>query len=140
MTVEFDYHPIIEERVYEVLRKAGWYEGRRIDISDFNEEMKRRGFLLSQAQLDFLSEFCGIGFYCESEDFYISKPNGILRDSKVLRDNNGNPVLYDIVQSNGMPINLNYKGLLCIMGFEYPWGRTPMECMNSAVNDVYGWR
>lgn len=136
MTVEFDYHPIIEERVYEVLRGAGWYDGRRVDVSAFNEEMKRRGFLLSQAQLDFLSEFSGIGFYCKSEHHYIYSLEEILDNCEVLPDENGNPCIMDIGDSMGMPGALEYNGLI---GLDRPWGRTPMECINSIVKNVYGW-
>lgn len=61
-TVEFDFHPVISGRTYEMLRFFGWYEGRRVDTTDFEREMRRRGIELTQKQLDFLSEFSGLYF------------------------------------------------------------------------------
>lgn len=61
-TVEFDFHPEIKQRTYDMLRYFGWYEGRHIDTTDFEREMRRRGIELTQKQLDFLAEFSGLYF------------------------------------------------------------------------------
>ena len=62
LTVEYDFHPVITERTYEMLRHFGWYEGRRIDTTDFERELKKYGITLSQIQLDAISEFSGLEF------------------------------------------------------------------------------
>ncbi len=61
-TVEFDFHPVIAQRTYEMLSFFGWYEGRQVNTSDFECEMRRRGIYLTQKQLDFISEFSGLSF------------------------------------------------------------------------------
>lgn len=62
LTVEYDFHPVITERTYEMLRHFGWYEGRRVDTTDFERELKNHGIILSQIQLDAISEFSGLEF------------------------------------------------------------------------------
>lgn len=62
LTVEYDFHPVITERTYEMLRHFGWYEGRRVDTTDFVRELKNHGIILSQIQLDAISEFSGLEF------------------------------------------------------------------------------
>lgn len=68
-TVEFDYHPVIAERTYEMLRCFGWYEGRRVDTTDFEYEMRQRSIELTEKQLAFLSEFSGLSF--NFDDYYL---------------------------------------------------------------------
>ena len=73
LTVEYDYHPIIEDITYSRLRDAGWYEGRRIDISNLVEECAADGVILSQKQIEFIQEFggiCGVGV--NNREFVIS--------------------------------------------------------------------
>lgn len=62
LTVEYDFHPEITEKTYEMLRHFGWYEGRRVDTTDFERELKKHGITLSQIQLDAISEFSGLTF------------------------------------------------------------------------------
>lgn len=62
LAVEYDYHPIITEKTYEMLRYFGRYEGRRIDTTDLECELKKYGIMLSQIQLNAISEFGGLTF------------------------------------------------------------------------------
>lgn len=61
-TVEFDFHPKIKQRTYDMLKFFGWFEGRRVDTANFECEIKHRGIELTQKQLDFLAEFSGLSF------------------------------------------------------------------------------
>lgn len=60
LTVEYDYNPVIPEKTYEMLRHFGWYEGRRIDTFELEQELKKHSITLSQTQLDVIREFSGI--------------------------------------------------------------------------------
>lgn len=62
MTVEYDFHPVISEKTFEMLHHFGWYEGRRVDTSEFEQELKKRNITLSQIQLDAIREFSGLSF------------------------------------------------------------------------------
>ncbi|HWT73915.1 MAG TPA: SUKH-3 domain-containing protein [Mobilitalea sp.] len=44
-------------KVYEILKEAGWYEGRRIDTSFIEKHYNKYGFELFPAVLHFLEEF-----------------------------------------------------------------------------------
>lgn len=57
---EYDYHIPISENTYQKLREAGWYEGRRVDISHIIEDCEKNYIMLTQPQKDFLTEFSGI--------------------------------------------------------------------------------
>lgn len=136
-TVEYDFHPVINDRVFEVLRKAGWSEGRRVDVSSFSSETKSRGVALSQAQLDFLSEFSGIGFSCGTEFCKFYSLSEILSDCDVVLDDYGNYSLM-VVKNMGPPYYIDCDGILS--GIEVlPLGRTAMECVNHLVKNTFGW-
>lgn len=62
ITAEFDFHPIITDKTYEMMRHFGWYEGRRVDTSEFERELKKHDITLSNIQLDAISEFSGLEF------------------------------------------------------------------------------
>lgn len=62
LTIEYDFHPVIPEKTFEMLRHFGWCEGRRVDTTDFERELKKHGIVLSQIQLDAISEFSGLQF------------------------------------------------------------------------------
>lgn len=62
MSVEYDFHPVISEKTYEMMRHFGWYEGRRVDTSELERELKKHDITLSQIQLDAISEFSGLEF------------------------------------------------------------------------------
>ncbi len=62
MSVEYDFHPVISEKTYEMMRHFGWYEERRVDTSELERELKKHDITLSQIQLDAISEFSGLEF------------------------------------------------------------------------------
>ena len=49
---------IIDFKIYDILRKAGWYEGRKIDSHDYMEWLKKIGHTeILQKAVDFYEEF-----------------------------------------------------------------------------------
>lgn len=59
------------------LRKAGWYEGRKIDLSKFEEEYAKLGCELFPAARNFLEEYGNLHFYDKYEDFDLRRGYGI---------------------------------------------------------------
>lgn len=57
---EYDFHPIISDDVYNVLKQAGWYEGRQIDIDPLLEECMEDDVFPTDIQIAFVEEFGGI--------------------------------------------------------------------------------
>ncbi len=60
--VEYDFHPVINERTYFLLKKSGWYQGRRVDIDNGLEKLALQNIELTEAQKAFLREFGGLSF------------------------------------------------------------------------------
>ena len=60
LTVEFDYHAPIMPQTLELLKDAGWFKGRKVDISDLLNKYKSEGIIFSDAQINFMQEFGGI--------------------------------------------------------------------------------
>lgn len=148
-TVEFDFHPEIAERTYEMLRFFGWYEGRHIDTTDFNKEMLKRGIELTQKQLDFLAEFSGLSF--DFKDFYYNWEFYSL--DEILRDNSPEHrtgfkktvvIGGEVVAENALvcgdapdtpdPIYIDSEGRLLSSGLHY--GRNTIESINHLANNV----
>lgn len=72
LTVEFDYHVPIMPQTLSILKEAGWFEGRKIDISGLINKYKKEEIELSEPQISFMEEFCGIkGKNANHEDFEI---------------------------------------------------------------------
>ena len=72
LTVEFDYHVPIMPQTLSILKEAGWFEGRKTDISRLISKYQKEGITLSKAQIDFLQEFGGIkGKDSNSEEFEV---------------------------------------------------------------------
>ncbi len=44
----------------EILAKAGWYEHRHVDTSDFEKALATSGYPVLRAQVEFLQEFGGL--------------------------------------------------------------------------------
>ena len=61
MEKEYDYHPEITDDVMNLLRGAGWYEGRRINIDALLEECMEDDVFPSDIQIAFIQEFGGLG-------------------------------------------------------------------------------
>ena len=60
LNVKCDYHKPISEKTYHMLKEAGWYEGRCIDISELVSECENDGIFLSEMQKKIIMEFGGI--------------------------------------------------------------------------------
>ena len=125
-----------------MLHHVGWYEGRCVDIAEFDAEMKRRGIELTKAQLDFLSEFSDLQFIFDDDSWQFFSLKSILknyhplfigktlRNVKVVGEN-----IFECGCTIGSGIYLCGNGLLAT-GAEYLLGRTTMECVNSLCNAV----
>ena len=86
VNVKYDQHPSISEKTYEMLRHFGWYEGRCVDTTELEKELKNHGIILSQIQLDAIREFSGLVFsFSSGNDFHeFFSTNDMIRK---LRDN-----------------------------------------------------
>lgn len=148
-TVEFDFHPVIAERTYEMLRFFGWYEGRRVDTTDFEREMRRRGIELTQKQLDFLSEFSGLNFSFKDiyYDWWFYTLDEVLQDnSRQLRTGYEETVTRygEIVAFKSLvcgdsvdcmvPISVDSEGRL--LRGDILLGRNAIESINHLANDA----
>lgn len=71
-TVEYDYHAPISEKTYCQLKKAGWYEGRKIDISGLVKECEKDGVFLTEPQKRFIEEFGGLDNFKVNYDYGVS--------------------------------------------------------------------
>lgn len=60
MEKEYDYHPEISGDVMQLLRGAGWYEGRKIRIDALLEECMEDDVFPSDTQIAFIQEFGGL--------------------------------------------------------------------------------
>ena len=60
MEKEYDYHPEISGDVMQILRGAGWYEGRKIRIDALLEECMEDDVFPSDTQIAFIQEFGGL--------------------------------------------------------------------------------
>lgn len=70
MNVEYDYHAPIQPETLELLKKAGWYEGRKTDISPLIIRYRKEGIVLTEAQIEFMQEFGGIKGLDEQGDSF----------------------------------------------------------------------
>ncbi|MDE6539520.1 MAG: SUKH-3 domain-containing protein [Ruminococcus sp.] len=88
-TVEYDYHAPISENTYRRLKEAGWYEGRKIDISGLVKECEKDGVFLTEPQKRFIEEFGGLEGSREDMCywFYIS-------DKRTTEYSEGKPVYF----------------------------------------------
>lgn len=138
--VEYDFHPAIGERTYYLLKKAGWYQGRKIDISKGLEELALRNIKLTAAQQDFLREFGGLYFRFEDNnyDIEIYSAEQLTEDDEVLFEDE-NIITVGIKMSDTFGLDTN--GILYENG--YPLGRTMLEGINHLLNKVpfhYKWK
>lgn len=146
LSVEFDFHPVIKECVYDALRKAGWYEGRCVDIAELNDKLKEFNIFLSKAQLDFLKEFSGITVKDDSNGYkcrFLSAKR-ILRDiSSYYNDNERRPRRddYSLCAISSDAADFSYylepNGIITFCGI--PQGRTTMECINHVIKNLFCW-
>lgn len=74
LNVPYNYHEPPSEYTYQMLKKAGWYEGRRIDISELITDCEKDGVFLTNKQKEFISEFGNI--HVGEVSIEIEKDNG----------------------------------------------------------------
>ena len=60
MEKEYDYHPVISDDVMRIMRCAGWYEGRKINIDALLAECMDDDVFPSDIQIAFVQEFGGL--------------------------------------------------------------------------------
>lgn len=82
MRVEYDYHAPVSQKTYDYLKKCGWYEGRKVDISGLLAECEKNGITLTNHQKAFFEEFSGISCRCDdgSEPDFFMYSEGIFED------------------------------------------------------------
>lgn len=144
LSVEFDFHPIIKECVYNALREAGWYEGRCVDTTRFQSELERVDIILSKAQLDFIKEFSGItvedseGLMCRflSMEEILDDILPYYTNNKRRRDED---FLMRVINSDvsDFPYCIDSNGIIECRGF--PQGRTTMEGVNNVIKELFCW-
>ncbi|MBD5129553.1 MAG: hypothetical protein HDT43_06480 [Ruminococcaceae bacterium] len=137
-TVEYDYHPEITQRTYDMLRFFGWYEGRHIDTTEFEREMNRRGIKLSEKQLEFFAEFSGLIFMFDSDHWYFDTLEIILTKEKYYAEPSNAANEYKTIYCGGTmggPLAVNPDGIINFF-WGLPQGRTTMECINHLCESV----
>ncbi|MDE7362385.1 MAG: SUKH-3 domain-containing protein [Oscillospiraceae bacterium] len=138
-TVEYDFHPEILNRTYHILRHFGWYEGRHIDTSEFEQKMKKRGIEFTKAQLNFLSEFGDLSFLLPGVvwnfsslsdilEHYTSMPVNPGKQSRIITEH-----AFACGFEDGGVLYLTVDGLIATSQ-NNPLGRTTMECINHLCN------
>lgn len=139
-TVEYDYHPKTTQRTYDMLRFFGWYEGRHIDTTAFEQELNRRGIELSKEQLDFFAEFSGLDFNFDSDCWYFDSLEVILTKDEYYAEHSSNDEKnqYKIIYCGGTmggPLTVDPSGIINFF-WGFPQGRTTMECINHLCESV----
>ncbi len=143
-SVEYDFHPIINTRTYDILRHGGWYKGRHVDITEFNIKMKNRGLALSEQQLAFFVEFSGLDvcftpsdydwrFFSLDEILDLGEPTYVdkIYDGSIWL---GEAVIEIGVWEEG-PLYLSSDGRIFDIHF-MPLGRTPLESINNLAGHI----
>ena len=136
-SVEYDFHPEIKQRTYDMLRFFGWYEGRHIDTTAFEQELNRRGIELSKEQLDFFGEFSGLNFSFDSDWWCFYTLDEILAKDKYFAEQS-TPCKYKVVlcgDTMGGPLAIDGDGIIQFF-YAIPQGRTTMECINHLCEGV----
>lgn len=142
--IEYDFHPVICQRTYDILCHFGWYKGRCIDITQFNVSMNNFGIILTKHQLDFISEFSGLTMYFVpyDHDWSFYSLSEILEERRVYQVNRifdgsisiGENLLEIGILEEG-PLYLSSDGRLFSAHCK-PLGRTPLEGINKLVRNV----
>ncbi|MCM1167109.1 MAG: hypothetical protein NC299_10050 [Lachnospiraceae bacterium] len=138
-TVEYDFHPEIPRRTYHIMRHFGWYEGRHIDTSEFEQKMKKCGIEFTKIQLDFLSEFSDLYFSLPGVNWNFLSLNDILKNYTSMPTNPKKPSkvitkhAFTCGYDDGGSLYLTADGLIATSQ-NNPLGRTTMECINHLCN------
>lgn len=140
LTVEYDFHPEITEKTYEMLRHFGWYEGRGVDTAELERELKNHDIILSQIQLSAIREYSGLDFLFSDHNanrYFLSIESML---DKLSRDQlNFDAEIYDfeskiLIGKNALEIgtddqnyfSISEDGKIFLEGVE-PIGRTLLE-------------
>ena len=160
-TVEYDYHAPIRESTYRRLKEAGWYEGRKIDISKLVKECEKDNIYLTELQKRFIEEFGGLeGSHTHDDNywFYISdkrksnfnsvKPTYFIKilgdeglqielDSEEINKISENTIYIGNCYYYAHSILLSENGLMLLINDDEvkPLGRTVMEGFNVLLGD-----
>ncbi|MCH5195751.1 MAG: SUKH-3 domain-containing protein [Oscillospiraceae bacterium] len=142
--VEYDYHPIIGNRIYDFLTSAGWYEGRTVDVSLIYDAFLEKGIELTRKQLDFIAEFSGLHFYFDDDyvevEFFDLKTliEGYHDFNKEIQCI-GNRLYKNAIKVGHRfmigDVYLESEGILLNEGYS-PMGRTTMECIKRLFDCV----
>lgn len=150
LTKEYDYHIPVTEETYDKLREAGWYEGRRVDISEIVKAAEEHNVVLTKEQKSFLEEFAGLespdpnckhGFCIEAKyrehQYYYDNPRDWDDDYFDDIDKNSDeykrvPVRIGSFSRNMEFLELSPEGLLMNLGNVI--GRTVMEGWECILN------
>lgn len=139
---EYDYHPVIEERTFTVLKLGGWYENRYTDTTLLCRNMSEKGVALTDNQLKFISEFNGLHYIGDAGYFEFYSIAELLEfelEFLEVAEWHGECIgcnVLEIGQSSIGTICIDSNGILLNSG-SYPIGRTIMECIQSLVNSIY---
>ncbi|SEK24291.1 SUKH-3 domain-containing protein [Ruminococcus albus] len=112
MMVEYDYHAPISPKTYERLKNGGWYEGRKVDISNLIGECEEAGITLTDKQKAFFEEFSGI--ICKAHDgqeveIFSKLSHGICQVSAD-SDEYEEKWMYDNYDKNSIWVGMCYTG------------------------------
>ncbi|SFC08224.1 SUKH-3 immunity protein [Ruminococcus albus] len=112
MKVEYDYHAPISPKTYERLKNGGWYEGRKVDISNLIGECEEAGITLTDKQKAFFEEFSGI--ICKAHDgqeveIFSKLSHGICQVSAD-SDEYEEKWMYDNYDKNSIWVGMCYTG------------------------------
>lgn len=141
VAVEFDFHPKIRQRTYDMLKHVGWFKGRCVDTVEFDLKMKQRGIMLTKEQLCFLSEFSGLKFIFDDDSWRFYSLENIQNEyrpfkvnTKLRNINIFGKHIFECGCTMGGGIYLCDNGLLS--DGSNMLGRTKMECVNHLCNWV----
>ncbi len=139
---EYDYHPVIENQIYDVLRSGGWYENRCTDISLAFRYMSEKGIILTEKQLKVISEFNDLSFATELGYFEFYSINDLFeRDLEFIETAEWHN---EIIGYNVLEIGQSHFGTICVdsdgillNSGSFPIGRTLIECIRHLVHSIY---
>lgn len=142
--VEYDFHPVINPRTYDVLRHFGWCESRHIDVTEFEKAMNSYGIILTEQQLAFFGEFSGLNMWFDpsDHDFYFYTLDEVLETRNLyhinsLRDGSILPgeTLIQVGISEDAEIFLSSDGRIFNIN-DMPKGRNTIESINTLINQI----
>jgi hypothetical protein len=132
----FMVEPIPKED-YTVLREAGWYPNRRIDVSQFIEQNKRTGYSMHNMAIKFFQEFGQITLYNKAHNKIDTtiNPNYSFATKKSFGSMKlSNPV--PVGNFAEFPIFIEENGEIYLGNQEFI-GYTPIQAFHRLLNSSY---